>query len=104
MVEQAKKSGGYGEVGGWLSLSWVAMLDNDSAAARAAIDTARSLIVATGMMGAHGASLSFIEAAVALRWGRLEEAERMYRARLAASSQRQGSRNYVDAARGWPKY
>ena len=87
-----------GEVGSRVSRMWVALLEGDSAGAYKALDVARQTIKARPGLQAHGDALSFLEGTLALKWGRLADAERIFRSRRTGAPIR-SARRYADAAR-----
>jgi hypothetical protein len=88
----------FGGVSAWSGLAWAAVMAGDSAAARIAVDSTRAMFRGLGL-SEHASPLSFLEGTIALRWDRLADAERIFRARLAAQTPSQGIRYYVTAAR-----
>jgi CHAT domain-containing protein/tetratricopeptide (TPR) repeat protein len=87
-----------GEMGARNSLMWVALMEGDSAAADDAVEFARTMIRTRPGLQGHNDAVTFAEATLALRWGRLADAERIFRNRLITNPNR-GVRRYVDGAR-----
>ncbi|MGH7470554.1 MAG: CHAT domain-containing protein [Longimicrobiales bacterium] len=87
-----------GEVGARNSRMWIALQEGDSAGAFLALDAARQMISSRPGLQGHSDGVTFFEGTLALRWGNLAGAERIFRNRRA-SAQSRGVRRYVDAAR-----